>query len=148
MALNSSSYETMHQDHGEAPKPHRGSGGLAIVLILGIGLIAALVIPSVRSRIDKFFPSTTPKRVEMGLRVWANKEAGNYSCPGSKFFGRGAGTYMRQGDALTLGYQPALGNYCQGSESSESKPLVRPARDAGHSANSSSNLSSSPNASR
>ncbi len=140
MALHSSSYESMHQDYGsEPPKPRKNSGGLTLLLVVGFALIAAFFIPSVRARINKFFPSQTPKRVEMGVQVWANKQAGNYYCATSKFFGRGTGSYMRQGDALTLGYQPALGNYCQQSDPSHSNVLARSAENHSNSAGSTSN---------
>ena len=142
MALQSSSYESMHQDHGQAPKPRQRSGGLVIVLVIGFALIAAILIPGVRTRMDKFFATSGPKTVNMGLRVWANKEGGNYYCPGSKFFGRGNGTYMKQGDALTLGYQPALGGYCEEGESPESKSLVRSTRHVAQSGGLSPNPSS------
>lgn len=149
MALHGSSYESLHQDYGsEAPKPRKGSGGLAIVLIVGFALIAAILIPSVRARVTKLFPTETQKRVEMGLRVWANKKAGSYYCEGSEFYGRGTGTYMRQGDALTLGYQPALGNYCQGSDPVHSNALARSGDGPLHSAGSQSNQPAHPEASR
>jgi hypothetical protein len=127
MALNSSSYESMHQDHGSEPT-RKHSSAPAILLFLAFALIVALAVPNVRARLSKVFPSATPKRVNMGLRVWASKEAGNYYCPGSEFSGRGSGTYLKQGDALTLGYQPALGKYCQQGESTDSKSIARSTR--------------------
>ena len=139
MALHSSSYESLHQD-SEPPKPRKTSGGLAMLLVIGFALIAVLLIPSLRSRFDKLFPSQTPKRVEMGVRVWADKQAGNYYCSNSDFFGRGSGSYMRQGDALTLGYQPALGNYCEEGNPVHSKALVRSTASHAHPAGSRSNL--------
>jgi hypothetical protein len=140
MALHSSSYESIHQDYGsEPPKPRKSSGGLTLLLVVAFALIAAFFIPSVRARINKFFPSETAKRVEMGVQVWANKDAGNYYCATSKFFGRGTGSYMRQGDALTLGYQPALGNYCQQSNPVHSNTLVRSTERPPHSTGSPSN---------
>ena len=47
--------------------------------------------------------------------VWAIQQEGNYYCSGSVLAGRKPGKFMKQADALTLGYQPALGHYC-GSE--------------------------------
>ena len=149
MALHSSSYESLHQGYdSESPKPRKKSGGLAIVLIVGFALIAAILIPSVRARVNKFFPTQAQKRVEMGLQVWANKQAGNYYCEGSRFYGRGTGNYMKQGDALTLGYQPALGNYCQGADPAHSKSLARADGNPVRSTGSPYNPPSSPEASR
>ena len=44
--------------------------------------------------------------------VWAIRQEGNYYCSGSVLAGRKPGQFMKQADALTLGYQPALGHYC------------------------------------
>jgi hypothetical protein len=112
MALHSSSYDSLYDERPEPPKPRDSSGVYVILLVVAAALIVALVIPSVRARISKFFPSATSKKVAMGAQVWANQQEGSYFCANSRRFGRGAGRYMRQGDALTLGYQPALGQYC------------------------------------
>ncbi len=47
--------------------------------------------------------------------VWVIRREGNYYCRGGVLFGRMPGQIMMQGDALALGYQPALGNYCGGA---------------------------------
>jgi hypothetical protein len=44
--------------------------------------------------------------------VWAIQQEGNYYCSGSVLAGRKPGQFMKQADALTRGYQPALGHYC------------------------------------
>lgn len=44
--------------------------------------------------------------------VWAIRQEGNYYCSGSVLAGRKPGQFMKQADALMLGYQPALGHYC------------------------------------
>lgn len=44
--------------------------------------------------------------------VWVIRQAGNYYCRGSVLAGRKPGQFMKQADALTLGYQPALDHYC------------------------------------
>jgi len=125
MALNNSSY-AMYDDHGsKPPRPQKNGGLVTILLFLATALVAALFIPGVRARVSKLFSSDAPKKVEMGAKVWADKKAGNYYCADSSFFGRGTGSYMKQGDALTLGYQPALGSYCQESYSTHAKGLVR-----------------------
>lgn len=133
MALHSSSYESMYEEPGSKPPKREGAGLVAILLVVAVAVIAVLFIPSLRARINKFFPSHVPKKVVMSAKVWADKQAGSYYCADSKFFGRGAGTYMNQGDALTLGYQPALGDYCQGNYPKHFKALDDPARSAGHS---------------
>lgn len=68
-------------------------------------------------------PGNLPRLLgEMGLSqrsmsdpnamVWAMQQDGNYYCAGSVLAGRKPGQFMRQADALTLGYQPALDHYC------------------------------------
>ncbi len=68
-------------------------------------------------------PANVPKLLaEIGLSqrsmsdpnamVWAIQQEGNYYCSGSVLAGRKPGEFMKQADALTLGYQPALDNYC------------------------------------
>lgn len=116
MALHSSSYETMYDDdHGSKPPQRKGGSGVTILLLVAVAVVAAFFIPGVRARFSKLFPTEATKKVEMGAKVWADKQAGTYYCADSKFFGHGTGTYMKQGDALTLGYQPSLGSYCQES---------------------------------
>jgi len=124
MALHSSSYETMYDDHGSKPPKRKESSVVVVLLFVVAALVAAFFIPGVRARVSKFFPADAPKKVAMGTRVWASKQAGTYYCADSEFFGHGTGTYMKQGDALTLGYQPALGNYCQEGHSAHAKGLV------------------------
>ena len=68
-------------------------------------------------------PASVPKLLlEIGLSqrsmsdpnamVWAIQQEGNYYCSGSVLAGRKPGQFMKQADALTLGYQPALDHYC------------------------------------
>jgi hypothetical protein len=123
MALHSSSYETMYEDHGSKPPKRKESSMIVVLLFVAAALVAAFFIPGVRARVSKYFPTDQPKKVEMGAKVWADKQAGTYYCADSHFFGHGTGTYMKQGDALTLGYQPALGNYCQEGQPAHSKTL-------------------------
>ena len=70
-----------------------------------------------------FTPSSIPKLV-VGLRtrqkltdptapVWVIPQEGDYYCRGSVLNGRKPGKFMQQAKALMLGYQPALGNYCE-----------------------------------
>lgn len=120
MALHSSSYESLYDEQPEPPKRKDSSGVYLVLLVVAAVLLGAMFIPSLRARVTKFFPSETSKKVDMAVQVWANKRAGSYYCPGSQLFGHGAGKYMSQGNALTLGYQPALGQYCQGAHPSHS----------------------------
>jgi hypothetical protein len=46
------------------------------------------------------------------LPVWVIPQEGNYYCSGGALFGTRPGRFMKQADALTLGYQPATGRYC------------------------------------
>lgn len=71
-------------------------------------------------------PSGIPKLlVELGVQhklsdpnavVWVIQRDGNYYCSGSVLNGRQPGKPMKQATALTFGYQPALGHYCQNRE--------------------------------
>lgn len=74
-------------------------------------------------------PSSVPRLLaELGVRqkmsdpaamVWVISQDGNYYCAGSVLNGRRPGKWMNQAQALTLGYQPAAGNYCaEGADSS------------------------------
>lgn len=44
--------------------------------------------------------------------VWVVPATGNFYCRGSQLYGRSPGRPARQADALTAGYQPALGVLC------------------------------------
>lgn len=59
------------------------------------------------------------------LPVWVIPQEGNYYCPGGALFGRRPGRFMKQADALTLGYQPAIGRYCAPASSAVAPPGVR-----------------------
>jgi hypothetical protein len=78
-------------------------------------------------------PGSLPKLlVEMGLSqrsmsdpnamVWAIQQEGNYYCSGSVLAGRQPGEFMKQSDALTQGYQPATGHYCDTGTGSNGAP--------------------------
>lgn len=126
MALHSSSYETLYDDnHGSKPPQRKGGFGMTILLFVAAAVVAAFFIPGVRTQFNKLFPTDASKKVEMGAKVWADRQAGTYFCADSKFFGHGTGTYIKQGDALTLGYQPALGSYCQEGHPAPTKALNR-----------------------
>ena len=114
MALNGSSCRPL-MDESEIPKPHRQStiGSLAR-LLLALGVVLAVVfVPSIRVHLKTLFPPMTSPKPNPAVVVWAHKQAGNYYCAGSRLYGKQPGNFMKQGDALTLGFQPALGGYCQ-----------------------------------
>lgn len=118
MALQGSSYD----DFSEPKKPQRPENHrmeLFLIVVLG-ALIAVIVLPSLRSRAMRAFTVRTQEKIAQDARVWANKGAGYYYCNGSRFYGHGPGSFMKQGDALTLGYQPELGKYCSESDQADS----------------------------
>lgn len=125
MARLGSSYESMREDDATArPKPRKNWMAPAILLAVTAALVAVVIDPSLRKQITTFFPAPVSKQIEMEARVWADRQTGSYYCADSRLFGRGAGSYMKQGDALTLGFQPALGKYCQPAYPEHSRAFV------------------------
>lgn len=123
MALQGSSY---NEEYGEPQKPPKRDG-FALDLIL-VGTVAVvlvfLLVPGLRNRVKRVFTVETPHKVATQVKVWANKGAGYYYCSGSRFYGHGQGSFMKQGDALTLGYQPELDKYCTESKKSDLKEVA------------------------
>lgn len=76
-----------------------------------------------------FTPSSIPQLIgEFGVHqkltnptalVWVIPQEGDYYCRGSVLNGRKPGKFMQQADALMLGYQPALGDYCQNGHAAD-----------------------------
>lgn len=132
MALHNSSQENPYDDQDpQRAKPRDSSAGLVVLLLAALALVVAISVPSVRSQIGKIFRESPPsEKVEMGLRVWAKKREGSYYCADSRYYGHGSGSYMSQGNALTLGYQPSLGNYCKERDSAHSKMVNKSDRGA------------------
>lgn len=98
-----------------------------LALVFGFAL-ALVFVPGIRRHLAGLFPSASRPRMNPAVVVWADRMAGNYYCAGSMLYGRQPGTYMKQGQALTFGFQPDLGQYCR-------KPqLADPAR-LGHTEN-------------
>lgn len=93
------------------------------MLLLGIGIVLILLrVPSVNTYLGRLLSHSARPTLDSNTLVWANQSRGVYYCPGSKFYGSGMGTYMRQGNALTAGYQPVLGSYCgHGKQASPEK---------------------------
>ena len=150
MALHSSSYDSMYQ-HQESKPPTRGKGNgvFAVMLVLAAALIAVVIVPGWRSRVSNFFSSVPKSKVQMNAKVWADKRTGGYYCADSRSFGRGTGVVLRQGEALTLGYQPVLGKYCADSYSTGSTEVKRAREKSSRSSSPDSNsLSSGSSAAR
>jgi hypothetical protein len=80
---------------------------VAIFLLVAIALTPAN-LPKLLSELGLSPESTS----DPNAMVWAIQQEGNYYCAGSVLAGRKPGEFMKQSDALTLGYQPALGHYC------------------------------------
>jgi hypothetical protein len=123
MALSGSSYA---QDFAKPKKPpqKKKSGMLDLLLVAGLVVVVLfLVVPSLRNRVARIFASKPSQTIATQVTVWASKDAGAYYCDGSRFYGHGSGSYMKQGDALTDGYQPAMGQYCKGSPAADSKDV-------------------------
>jgi hypothetical protein len=105
--------------------PRRPDYSRFVLLLLAFGLALFLILqPGVRAKLLKLLPAGPKFQMNSGVVVWAGKQSGSYYCPGSALYAKGLGSYMRQGDALTVGYQPALGRYCDSVESKYSKGVT------------------------
>ena len=99
-------------------KPARTRRRLAIFPISGIAaallIVALFFAPTGTARLlDKIGIHVSPASLsDPGAQVWVIQSEGNYYCAGSVLAGQKPGRYMTQANALTLGYQPALGRYC------------------------------------
>lgn len=124
MALQGSSY---HEEYREPDKPPKGDGFALDLILVGTAavILVFLLVPGLRNRVTRVLTTGTSHTIPTEVKVWANKEAGYYYCSGSRFYGHGQGSFMKQGNALTLGYQPELGKYCTGSKKSDLKEVDR-----------------------
>lgn len=119
--------DVTYDSREEVPKPPpRDNTEGFLALLAGIGIILLLLqVPSVNVYFKRMLSHSGHPAFNPSTLVWANKDAGVYYCSGSTFYGSGAGTYMRQGNALTSGYQPALGHYCnQDSQANHERPAT------------------------
>jgi hypothetical protein len=102
--------------HDTASKPRTSKDGpplLSVAAMLVILVLTALVLtPSGPPRL-LFELGVRPKMKDPNTLVWVITRDGNYYCQGSVLDGRKPGSFMSQANALTKGYQPALGGYCQ-----------------------------------
>lgn len=100
-------------------KPGIGRSGppiLPLAAFLFVFLLSAFALTP--SNVPKLFLQMgwSPKTVvDPNARVWAVQQDGNYYCSGSALAHQKPGRFLKQADALTLGYQPALGHYCGSS---------------------------------
>ncbi len=119
MALNTSSYDPVTSN---PPRPSgSSSGGLFVLLLVALGLALAIIFfPGIRRHLTGLFATPSSIRMKPTVVVWAEKLAGNYYCAGSPMYGRRPGNLMKQGDALTQGFQPDLGQYCQDPQTKDS----------------------------
>ncbi len=82
---------------------------LAALLIAGAVIVLIVVgflfyVPSSRRSELKGNPETM---------VWVNRKTGLYFCAGTNLYGKGVGTYMRQGTAQRQSIRPALYGECE-----------------------------------
>lgn len=112
MPLNDSSYPS---PPGESPAGRRRSSFSWITLLMLVVACALGLsfVPGMRARVDSLLAQAAPPSMNSAVTVWTNKQTGNYYCQGSREYGKGAGSYMQQGEALTAGYQPELSQYCK-----------------------------------
>jgi hypothetical protein len=116
----------------ETPKPRcrRNAGKFLFLLLVFCLTLGAILVPGFRGHLERIFPHSSSPILKSGVVVWTDKHAGSYYCAGSSLYGKGQGTYMEQGKALTLGYQPALGRYSpQGQVNDFSELKVPPGKD-------------------
>jgi hypothetical protein len=110
-------------DGASAPPRRNGADGILALLVAIEVLLVIVSVPSFNAPFRNLFSRSGRPALDPSALVWANKDSGIYSCPNSPQYGVGAGSYMKQGEALTAGYQPDLGNYCSlESESRAKKP--------------------------
>ena len=105
--------------NGKQSKPRIGKNGppilpVAAFLLVFLMMVLALTPSSVPKLLVEF--SVPRKMSDPSAVVWVIPQDGNYYCSGSVLHGREPGRLMKQGEALTQGYQPALGRYCASGE--------------------------------
>lgn len=100
----------------KAYKPRTGRTGpplfpVAAFLLVFLAMALALTPTSMPKLLVGL--GVRQKLSDPNLLVWVLPQDGDYYCRGSVLHGREPGRLMKQVNALTKGYQPALGNYCQ-----------------------------------
>jgi hypothetical protein len=107
-------YEAWNEPEWDKPKPPRRNDTLGVVIfLLTVAIVmAAIFVPSLSQPLRKILEAPSRPNLDASISVWVQRGAGTYLCSDSKLYGKGDGSYRKQGEALTAGYQPALGNYC------------------------------------
>jgi hypothetical protein len=83
-----------------------------VSVMLCVALIVLVIIPLKVPEMMARWSFHTERMTSPSARVWVIPEEGSYYCTGSLLSGRQPGRYMEQAEALTKGYQPAMGHYC------------------------------------
>jgi len=123
MASDDSSYHPVAANVPRNPRPKKGGMFVFLVFIVGLALAMIFFFPGVRNHLGGLVSIQASQKMNPTVLVWADKQAGNYYCAGSLFYGKRPGSYMRQGNALTLGFQPDLGRYCREEQIKDSVEL-------------------------
>ncbi|HEV2387947.1 MAG TPA: hypothetical protein VGS20_11910 [Candidatus Acidoferrales bacterium] len=107
-------HESWDEPDWDKPKPPRRNDSLGVVIFLLTAAIimAAIFVPSLSQPLRKMLQPPSRPKLDVSITVWVQRDAGTYQCSDSRLYGKGDGSYMKQGEALTAGYQPALGDYC------------------------------------
>lgn len=116
---------TLHTRSNKSDKARIGKTGPPIFPMAAFLFVFALfVLVLTPSSIPNLMVKMGVRHKEMsdpGALVWVIPQNGNYYCSGSVLHGREPGRLMKQENALTLGYQPAMDRYCQSGEAAAGK---------------------------
>jgi hypothetical protein len=96
-----------------------------VSVMLCIALIVLVIIPLKVPEMLAQLSFHTEPMTSPSARVWVIPEEGSYYCSGSLMSGRQPGHYMEQAEALTKGYQPAMGHYCESGGAESGQPAGR-----------------------
>lgn len=133
----------MPRKNTQQQQPRRRQAGAtsptlpAVLLLILFAFVMATVAPvnfnRILHKLLPFLPSDKPVLSEQDARVvvWVAKQSGLYYCSDSGLYGQGTGDFLPQGEALELGYQPALTQYCHetpGTPRPAGAPASKPRR--------------------
>jgi hypothetical protein len=84
-----------------------------VSVMLTVAVILLVIIPlQVPQRLIQQLDFHTARMTSPSTRVWVMPSKGTYYCSGSMMNGRQPGHFLGQAEALSRGYQPAMGSYC------------------------------------